>query len=319
MNDTFTCLRGTLPKVTNFSDDFLEVENLCQIVKDVFTFLDHICRHAVMIPLILLTITSIFGNIQENYRWIVCHTGVLNFVAIFIYALWIVLPSHIQQTEFITFLLRVFTYVHRLSLTSMLPLAINRFFKLYFPKLDDFLNNRKGFLLLFAYDALISLYTYLRLLYGNNIYMDFANMFLLMFLSIIVSIFVLIKINHMRKMAQGIIMETTILSDVYRAAIICIIHPLFMLIFFLFISVGYLFNISIHSVQSPQKIPHVFVITYLFYQKSYYVLYEIFMLIDTCMLLFMLKSYRKNLFFILSKIYYLRCSSSPSSVIYFNT
>jgi hypothetical protein len=120
MDTSFPCTSRIFSGI-NFSDLSYQakLEDLCNAANDLEIICDNILRRLVIFFLILLAIVSIFGQIRENYKWIVLHTA---FWALFII---IILEISYYMPPNVT--IRSFIYINHISVASFLLLAINRF------------------------------------------------------------------------------------------------------------------------------------------------------------------------------------------------
>jgi hypothetical protein len=57
-------------------------ENFCIVLTTVEYYANFVCRHILLVLLLLLIITSLIGKIRENYKWIIFHSASLNFIII---------------------------------------------------------------------------------------------------------------------------------------------------------------------------------------------------------------------------------------------
>uniref|UniRef100_A0AC34FL93 Uncharacterized protein n=1 Tax=Panagrolaimus sp. ES5 TaxID=591445 RepID=A0AC34FL93_9BILA len=106
--------------------------------------------------------------------------------------------------------------------------------------------------------------------------------------------------------------ENRSLKDLQKAAIVCVVQPLGFLIYNTLIFLGEAINIQISTADLPANVPDSWIKLYLIISTFYPFTYLIAMLIDTALMLFSLKTYRKGMAFIWYKII-LRSEPPPSS------
>lgn len=245
------------------------------------------------------------------------YSAVINLTGFIIYDLNIFLPSSIKIAPFVTVFLSLSPYFNYLSVCSLLPLAVNRSFLLYFPILfEKIFSIFKMLLFLIIYDLLICSYVYVK---------DFSQSFLVqqgLFLitmtsSIILSLCLLIKIKGMKKMANKSTLKKSILNDLFRAAILCLVQPIGLIIILIVIIAFLPVYEKMYSRESYEISP-ILLKGYLFYSNFYTEMYEIFVTIDACMMLLFLKSYRSGVRFIWNRVSPWKVQASVTTNTYFN-
>jgi hypothetical protein len=73
MNTSVTCVEGFISGI-NFSSP-IHLEDLCNTVQSIADVIDIILLNIVLISQLVLIIISIFGQIRESYKWLVCHSS----------------------------------------------------------------------------------------------------------------------------------------------------------------------------------------------------------------------------------------------------
>lgn len=211
------------------------------------------------------------------------------------------LPAFIQLNPFVNFFLSLIPYADYLSICSMLPLAINRFFRLYFPQLFEIMFTMPRMIIFIIFlDLIMIFYVYANNFFHKNAFIEQALIIIVMLLNTILSICILIKISKMKKLAKESIFQKNILNDLSRAAIVCLIQPICCFIYLGFISVFFVINVKI--VSSSEDIPPFLFQIYVFYANFNVVFYELFLIIDTCSMLFVLKTYREGMVFLWNRL-----------------
>lgn len=206
-----------------------------------------------------------------------------------------------HDSSFIPFLMSISKYVDCLAVYSSFPLAINRFFRLYFPHLyKKVFSLRKMLFLLFLYDFAICIFLFVKISLNNNIYMEQGLNVVIMSSNIALSILILIKIHQMKKLVRNSTFEKALLSDLCRAAIVCLVQPMSNLFFLCMVIVLISLNPTIYS--SPEDISSILISIYLYFSNFQVVVYEIFIVIDACMMLFVLKTYKGGMIFIWNRV-----------------
>jgi hypothetical protein len=201
----------------------------------------------------------------------------------------------------------------------MLPLAINRFFRLYLPKsYGNFFGRFKMLLFLFIHDVFVCLFIYVKRIFKNNVIMEQVFMFLVMACSIVLSICILVKIHQMRKMAHGIGENSSTLNDLFRAALVCLIQPLCSLVYLIMVFGGISLFVQIDSLK-VEDVPNLSVQIYVIYGNIYTLVYDLMVVVETSLLLIVLKTYRLEMLFILNKILPWKINYSSSSIVFLKT
>jgi hypothetical protein len=208
----------------------------------------------------------------------------------------VTLPDVTKANPFVQFFLSLFNYISHLSICSFLPLAINRFSQLYFPKFLEKLFNSAFRIIVFLilYDLIILSYLIIIYILLHISFMEQALIVFVMFLTIILSIFLLIKIHLMKKLAKKSTFEMDVLNDLYRAAMVCLIQSISSL---LYLSIVLLYLIASSRVRSPKfflEASKFWLEIYLIYNHFAAVFYLGLFIVDSCLMLFVLKTYRRG-------------------------
>uniref|UniRef100_A0A914DVQ6 Serpentine receptor class gamma n=1 Tax=Acrobeloides nanus TaxID=290746 RepID=A0A914DVQ6_9BILA len=201
-----------------------------------------------------------------------------------------------------------YIYINRMSIGSLLPLAINRFFRLYFDHYyDRFFGGFKLFIFLFGYDLVLCIYAHIQTLFPYNNNLEIAFCVSIMSLSIVMAIGILFKIRQMNKLAKKSI-DTSTLKDLQRAAIVCFVQGIALCIYFSLVSISQSFYLRI--VTQPNETPNILFRIVLVLYPFYTFMYLTSMLIDAILLLLVLKTYRTSLIGMLKKIPYINKKKS---------
>lgn len=159
-------------------------------------------------------------------------------------------------------------------------------------------------LFLVFYDLFIVAYVAAMLYFFDyNSYVEMAFDLLCMVPTFIISLSLFLKLNKMKELTQGNVYEKTIMNDLKRAAFVCLVQPIFFLIYFAMIVVVEYFNAQIYDLYSrDQPIPESYFWIYETFAPFYPIVMLTSVLADTLMLLFVLKTYRASLVYLLSTI-----------------
>ena len=106
----------------------------------------------------------------------------------------------------------------------------------------------------------------------------------------------------MKKSAHSMSKEGKALNDIQRAALICFLEPVVFLIYFVLNFTGYFMLLNMTVIGDISKISPLVVNIYLTYRYFQTPLYAIVHIVETCLILIVLKSYRT--FF---KVAYYKC------------
>lgn len=199
----------------------------------------------------------------------------------------------------------------------MFPLVINRFIRLHLPSFYKKVNFLAIVVFLLAYDIFILLFVYVKMLYQQSnpnlaVIMTQVLILVVMISSILFSILIFVKIHQMRKMAQGLQGKT--LNDLFRAAIVCLMQPIYCLIYLVIFLTGlYSFDAIKQNSAKATEISPVLVQIYLYYRFFYLIIQEFVILVEISMLLCVLRAYRSGMRHIWNRV--CRWSSTTTSII----
>lgn len=195
------------------------------------------------------------------------------------------MPISQQPTIHTTKSSSVTVYVMFLAGASMFPLALNRCCFLYFSHFYERVFKKQAILLfIIGYDVSVCIFYFISRQLPWD-WMEAGGEFLLMFLDFVVSIFLYIKIRKMISLASitSAEVKNVIVDDLYRVSILCTLQALFYIAFlFLMLMANIFYNM-------------LFIRTYLITFVYQLVFYELVLIVDSSLLLFMLKSYRNEL------------------------
>lgn len=288
--DNFRCLRQFLSAL-NFTNNTLNQveEDFCESLEAVERILtNHIFRPIILLLLFLLILISVYKNKEENYKWIIWHSAILNYI-LMIFCEWAYFKQLYASKQATQADLRtVFQYViylGYLAMLSLFPLSVHRFCSLYFPNFyDNFLAKKLGLLIfLLGYDFCIVGLFYINNKIGTST-LEGVIKFVLMFLELSLSILLYLKIKEMIKMVSNTSNLKT-MEDLYRVSIVCALQALFYTSYLLIAVLGDIFFNII-------KRDAWYVRYYLVFFVYLLCWYELVLILDSCLILFMLKSYR---------------------------
>jgi hypothetical protein len=205
--------------IGNYSD-------FCDAIIAIYPTLTSVLLHIMHIPVIILILLTLIGKENEDAKWFVFHTAILNLIVGIIWEL-IKLYPEFTENQFIFYILM--GHAQHLSFISIFPLAFTRFFYLYFQDLYEKLFTRKTLgIWIIGYDLLFIL------LVNFGIY----GMILIIFSIILIGTFVFtfliyLKLHQMMKIVGNNSFLNT-LSDLRRAAFVCIFQTCNITLFRLF-------------------------------------------------------------------------------------
>lgn len=263
--------------IENYSD-------FCDAIADIYPTLTSVLLHIMHIPVIILILLTLIGKENEDAKWFVLHTAILNLIVGIIWEL-IKLYPEFTENEFVCDILM--GYAQHLSFISIFPLAFTRFFYLYFQDSYEKLFTRKTLgIWIIGYDLLFVLLTH----FGID------SMIPIIFSIILIGTFIFtfliyLKLHQMMKIVGNNSFLNT-LSDLRRAAFICIFQScnITLLLTTVFYSYTYLLFANYSDLYYNKG--HIL---YILYQLSPLLsgpLYQLFVIVDTCIVLIALRSYR---------------------------
>lgn len=196
---TFPCISAFLQNynitqnIPNSAD-----ESFCTTILDLQIILGLIFRHICLVLIIFMILISIFGHINENYKWFVLYAACCNFLLIFYndFSLLFNLTIFFQTSTVNDIIGLEITNLARLS---SIPLVFNRFFFLYFRDFYPKLFTRGGiFSLTIGYGIIICI-----ILPILRINQTFLRIFVtgLLIISVFISIFVYIRLRTIMKIS----------------------------------------------------------------------------------------------------------------------
>lgn len=243
-----------------------------------------------LVPLILLIIITRFGKENEDSKWFVFHTAMLNLILGVIWEFSYVISNFVTQTTIVY----IVNAIINLTVNSIFPLAFTRFFRLYFPFYYEKLFTKKTLLpWMLSYDLLILIFIMTEIVSQIHIISMILSSAVFLF-NLVCSILIFIKIHGMMKLVADNAQLST-LSDLRRAAIICIFQTevvsfnLFTTFYFhLFLT--YLFP-NVEDMGWLETLMYI----HLAFSRLKNSIYQFFVIVDTCVTLFVLRSYRNSI------------------------
>jgi uncharacterized membrane protein (DUF485 family) len=139
---------------------------------------------------------------------------------------------------------------------------------------------------LIVYDFLIAVLVYVKdVILNNNVYMDLIMMIFFVIITSCLTLCMFINIYRMRKTAHGNVNETKILNDLSRAAVVCCIQPILPLLNLLNVLIVLFTQTKLYSVPILE-IPDATIIVFLIYTNTFVLIYEVYVFLDACVILF---------------------------------
>jgi hypothetical protein len=134
--------------------------------------------------------------------------------------------------------------------------------------------------------------------FSQNFQLIFALVYLIFFSSIplILSLGIIYNIQKMKQFAViAVNLEINILPELQRAAVIVLVQTISFLFYFVFVFMRFFSLLKIISIGQHEEVPLILLNVHLvthFLQGS---LFALLCMIDSCLILFLLKSYRSSL------------------------
>uniref|UniRef100_A0A914P4A0 G-protein coupled receptors family 1 profile domain-containing protein n=1 Tax=Panagrolaimus davidi TaxID=227884 RepID=A0A914P4A0_9BILA len=152
----------------------------------------------------------------------------------------------------------------------------------------------------------------------QNALMEIVIMMPLMAISILLSLLIFEKIRRMKILASEGSTESNTLNDIRRAAFVCVVQPLGFIVYNILIFIGESIYIQISSMP-PVDVPDSSVKSYLIISTFYPFVYLAAMLVDTFLMLFSLKTYRRGVILIWNNILNKETTPSPIQTLFTKT
>lgn len=260
---------------------------MCEKMAFLEDLLSFIFLHLMHIPVVILIIITLFGKENEDSKWFVFHTAVLNLILGIIWESLYFCPTY--ESSFI-FSSLVF-FIMNLAVNSIFLLAFNRFFYLYFQDFYKKIFNRKTLFFIFlGYDVMMLFLFYLNSLYGGHMIMLSIDLILLCG-NVICSTFVFLKIRNMMKLVDNSSQLSTF-SDLRKAAFVCIFQTC---LISLHLSTTFFVSLFQISLRFDIGFFNSFFSLYMFLAPVQLPMYQLIAIIDTLITLIVLRSYRTAL------------------------
>ena len=254
-----------------------------------------------------MILTFLIKKNYDTFKWILLYQALMNLINWIVYDI----ITYADQNNILTIIfLHVAPFDAQFGFTSVAIMALNRFCQLYFPEFSEKVFTRlKLFIFLIAYDIMICIYIYIYLYIIPSYLIHMVLIFLSFFclVPLVLSVFIFIKIQQMKKLAHGMYDEGKSLADIQRAALLCFIEPVVFLIYFVFVFTGYFILLKMTEIGDISQISLLVVNIYLTSRYFQNPLYAIVHIAETCLILSLLKSYRT--FF---KVAYYKCICKSS-------
>lgn len=273
-----------------------EQKEFCENITRIATFLYfRLCQVTFFLYATLFVLT-ISIKIKEDYKWFILHSISLNFLVsghTAIYEIFFHNQFEITDETILSNLI-FHNFLKNLSYISCFPIALNRFAHFYFPNSYKSHHNTKNlFVFIVLFDFVMLIFNFMtRATIFYILYIIFI--LLILFLSIILSVLIFRKIYCSTKFLQSSTFTNT-LQDARRASIYCLVEAtLRSIILFM-----YLYNTIFAScfilIRATRSF-NVWLSLYLLFTGLLEVFFQIILIVDSLMVLFLLKTYRTLIF-----------------------
>lgn len=250
------------------------------------------CYTAVLLYVLMLILTlfvkilSFFS--KEDIKWLILHVCVCNLIYGIVQLFIMFLTGYLNPQ-----LANTLSYLSvNLSLTSVFPLAFSRFFYLYFENYyEKFFGKYKIFIWLILFDIFTCAVSDIRTRFISKQF-PFISASIVIFLITLTTLFSLLvffKVRNMVKILKN--PPTNTLSGVRRAAFVCLFQIALISMHMLVL----VFNLLFHKILNHQEKYSTLIYYYLTIAHLYECIYTFMVILDTIVVLVVLKSYRKLL------------------------
>lgn len=276
--------------LSNFTNLTQYSSTFCAQINSLDVISTRYLLNIMLIPVLILILVTLFGKNDEDSKWFVFHTAVLNLVLGIIWEIVLYFPDFQSQTITMVFI----NFSMNLAANSILPLAFTRFLVFYFPFYYEKLFTKKTLLpWMVGYDlAFIGLQILDSYIGSHGIILTLClGTFLF---NLICSISILIKLRKMMKLMENNSNNNTF-SDLRRAALICIFQSGVLSLNVVTLFFEHLFLTFLIKIIEDFELMEILVTLYLSIVQLKYPLYQFCVIIDTTVTLLVLRSYRNVL------------------------
>lgn len=238
--------------------------------------------HLMLIPVATLVLLTLLTREKEDYRWFIFNTAILN-----------LLLGFFRESTYFFKIQNVYTYIDytiNVAVNSIFPLAFTRFLFLYYEKSYSRLFKKRYLIFwILGYDLAIFGVDYFKYTYNISDYLKLFIGFFLLICTIVFSCLILYKLRQMRKLFDKgenfksyKDLNRTVFIFIFQACIISLhlLNAIFCVLFTMYISIDPFWFEALFPV-------------YMFCNPLQYPLYYFFVIVDSCMTMVVLRSYRK--------------------------
>lgn len=234
-----------------------------------------------LVPVLILVVITLFGKEKEDYKWFVLHMAILNLILAII---WEVL-NFVPNSDLLWTLL---AYILNLSVISIFPLAFTRFFFLYYRFVYIKIFTKKTiFVWILAFDLVMIGLLYIDSFISTHL-LSLIVCPILILATIFCSFLIFLKIRNMSKLVQNQHNYSSY-SDLQRAAFVCIWQSS---IISIHLANSVFCQIFLNYLKSDVVTFNLFFGVYMVVNPLQYPMYQLFIIMDSFITLFLLKSYR---------------------------
>lgn len=282
--------------LTSTDSEFEESVSLCEIISNIDSYISFYLLHIMHIPVIILIFITIFGKEDEDAKWFVFHTAVLNLILGIIWEITIFF-TNFGDDSFIK-IIQLFSL--NLAAVSIFPLAFTRFFLLYFPQRYEKIFTKKTLIpWLLGYDlAMIGVFTIDNSFDSSIILPIFC--LIILFITICCSVLIFMQIKKMMNLV-GHESRFDTFNDLRKAAFICIFQTCIISLFLITTFYLHLYSNVIDPLIDEESMSMTMWDIFIILTELQYSIYQLFAIIDTLVTLLVLRSYRNAL----KKVYFL--------------
>lgn len=300
----------TLDDPLSFLHTFNEIlvkpyhHELCVNSEYIGNVISFVILQVMHIPVFLLIVITLFGKENEDSKWFVFHTAVLNLILGVIWEIWYIY----LDSENSAMLTTMVNFALNLAVNSIFPLAFTRFLCLYFEDYYKKIFKRKLLFPIFlAYDLFMLTLFYIDSLEDDNMIMLIIDLLLLIG-NLLCSTCVFLKIRSMMKLVDSSSQFST-LNDLKRAAFVVTFQSCLVSIHLATTFFVSLFQISLRF---DENLFNSLFELYIISAQAQFPLYQIIVIFDTFVILFVLRSYRTAMMKI-----YKKCEESLKHMLHF--
>lgn len=274
--------------VTNFH------YNLCNKMVEIENSSSLYLLHFMLIFEVVLIFLTLISRTREEAKWFIFHIAMLNLILAVIWEVIYFFPEFSESP----ILLKPLFFLVFLSKNSIFPLAFTRLLFLYRRKLyKKMFTVKKLAMWLLGYDCFMLFLFYLGSPENRGAFFTVILNLFLLFSTILCSIFIFIKVNKMMKFVE-ISLQLCTYNDLRRATFICLFQTFLNSIHMVSNLYTYLF---VSRLKNDQYLFDKLYVSYIILASLNFPIFQLFMILDSLMSMFVLRSYRQ----ILGNIYHL--------------